>query len=452
MIKDPRKFLFYKSVFNLSLPIIIQNLVMVALNLLDGVMIGRLGGTAIAAVGLANQVFFLYSFLLMGLAGGCSIFISQFYGKKDIKNIKKVLGVALLSALLAGITIFIISLLFSENILRIYSPDKEVIEKGASYLRITAFSYIMLAITNCYSSALRSVKNTALPMKVSIFAIAVNIVLNYLLIYGKYGFPELNIEGAAIATVIARTIECVLIIILVYYKKTEVAAKLSELISFNFRFLKKILRTSMPLVVNDLFWAIGMSLFNVIYARINTESLVAVTVCNNLESLFLVIFVGLTNTAAIMIGNKIGGNNQLKAYSYGKKFLFLGFAFSLILGIVIFYIGEPILSIYKLSTEEYSYALKILWVTAIVLWIKALNMILIGGIIKSGGDSKFTLYLGFSTTWLIGLPLAYLGGFVFKLDIYIIVLIVMIEELVKLIIAITRFCSKKWIRNLITDV
>lgn len=443
---------FFSNLLKISIPITIQTLITSSLNVVDTMMVGQLGATAIASVGLANQVFFLLSILLSGISGGAAIFTAQFYGKKDIKNIRIILGFCLCICVLSGMIFTILAILIPEKILALYSDDLSVINQGSQYLRIVGISYIVTAISYSYSAILRSIKNVKAPLFVSVVALSLNTLLNYILILGHFGVPAMGIRGAAIATCISRYVECSSIVIYVYMSKCALAVKIKEIFIFNMGMLKKYLNTSIPLIFNVGLWALGTTTYNIIYARIGTESVAAVNISSTIESLAFIVFTGISNSCNIMIGNKIGDNKEELVFSYGKRYLILGGLLAICIGALLFGGSKTILSFYNISESTYSYAHNILIIMSCVLWIKVLNMILVQGILRGGGDTKYTLIQSGVAMWLFGVPLAFMGAFVWHLPVYCVMLLAITEEVVKLVSGLSRFFTKKWIHNLVQDI
>ncbi|MCJ7624360.1 MAG: MATE family efflux transporter [Anaerolineaceae bacterium] len=444
---------YFSALVQISLPIIIQQFIMSSLNMVDVVMIGQLGETAIAAVGLSNQIFFLLGLLLFGISSGAAIFSAQYWGKKDITNIHKVLGVCVTSGVLAGVLFSIIALVFPETTLGIYTKDSEVIALGGEYLRIVGFCYVAITITFSYSAILRSTENVKLPMTVSIIALSLNTFINYLLIFGNLGFPEMGVRGAAIATLISRTFECTTLLLLTYIKKTPAAAKIQDLLGFvNRPFLKRYFKTTLPVVLNELTWSLGITTYSIVYARISTEALAAVNIAMTIENMAHVVFSGLGHASAIMIGKKIGTNEMDRAHQYAGRSITLAITGAVIMGGVIIASAGKLLTLYNISEISRGFAHGELIVGGFVLWIRASNMTIMIGVLRSGGDTRFAFVVELLTIWVVGVPLAFLGAFVFHLPVYWVYLLVATEELMKFIIGFMRFRSKKWINNLVQNI
>lgn len=439
---------FLKTLFKLALPIALQNLILSSLNLVDTIIIGGLGEYAIAGVGIANQYFFLLNLVLFGVVSGSSIFTAQYYGDNDIPNIKRILGISILTSGTAAFIFFIVGFFFNSQIMSIFSTDKVVISIGSEYLRIIVFSYVITAITFSYSFTLRSIGQVKIPMIISVIALAINTILNYLLVYGYFGMPKLGTNGSAIATLIARTIEMILMITVVYSQKLIIAAKVREMLDLSIDFVKNFFKITAPVILNESMWSLGVSMYAIVYARMGTEVIASTNISATIERITWVIFMGLGNACAVMIGNKIGEGNKDEAYLLAKRFIVLCPILAILAGLIVFFTSGWTLSVYKVSPTVYNYSHNILMVFSIFLIAKVINYVSVIGIFRSGGDTKFSLILDTAGVWLIGVPLAFLGGLVLKLPIHFVYVLVYLEEVVKLMFCIPRVISKKWINNL----
>ncbi len=252
MPKNNRK--FYKRLFILAIPIVLQNLITSSLNMLDTMMIGSLGEVQLAAVGVANQFYFLYSLLVMGIGAGCSILIAQLWGKEDTENVKKVLQLGLAAGIVFAAIFTVIGFFGSESIIKIFNPDPDVIRFGSEYLRVSIFSYLATAISFVFAGALRSIGNTALPMWGSLIGLIINGVFNALLIFGLLGFPALGVVGAAIATLMARLVECFIIIIVVALKVKPLNLSFKQLVTLDRLIAGMLYKAALPVVLNKAFW------------------------------------------------------------------------------------------------------------------------------------------------------------------------------------------------------
>ena len=414
-------------------------------------MIGQLGETSIAALGLSNQIFFLLSILLFGISSGSAIFTAQYWGNKDLSNLKRVMGIGLSLGIGIAVIYTFIALFVPEKILSFYTNDAAVIELGSQYLRIVGISYIFTSITFTFVSVLRSTENVKLPMVITIIALSLNMFLNYILIFGNFGLPKMGVQGAALGTTIARILECIVIVFFAYKLKTPASARLSEL-RYSFSFLKKVLQTSLPAAVNELFWSLGITTYNAVFAHIGTNAIAAVNINSTIESMAFVIFIGIANACAIMIGNRIGAGDEETAYDYANRFLILAFVGAILIGIIVILIRPAVLSLYNIEPLSYKLAMQILLVFGAAMWIRVTNLMIFIGILRAGGDTRFALYVELGSIWLIGVPVALISAFVFHMPVYWVYIFIMAEEIVKLLFVYPRFKSKKWIHNLAETV
>lgn len=443
---------FYKIMISITLPIALQNLITSSLNMVDTVMIGRIGEANIAAVGMANQYFFLFVLLLFGVNSGAAIFVAQFWGKKDIPNIRRILGIGiLLGGIISGL-FTVGALAFPRIIMRVFTNDMNVVILGAKYLRIVSFSYIITSISFAFGIASRSIGQAKLPMIVSAISLGANTFLNYVLIFGGFGIPALGIVGAAIATLTSRSIELLLLLKIIYKNKGPLAGKINEFIDINKDYIIKFLNTAMPVILNELFWSLGITMYSVAYGRIGTGAFAAVQIATTIQNVFMVIARGLGSSCAVMIGNELGANNETKAIEYAKRFSILSLIVGIVIGAVLYLSAPFVLYLFGVKTEVYANAYKILGVMALFMPFKVFTGILIVGVLRSGGDTKYSLLLEGGSVWFIGVPLAFIGALVLKLPVYWVVVLVSIEEVVKAAIGIKRIISKKWVKNVVENM
>lgn len=440
---------YLSTLFRIAIPIIVQNLISSSLNLVGVVMIGQIGDQSVAAVGLGNQVFFILNFVLFGISSGSAIFTAQFWGRRDIPSIRRVLGFCLGMGLLGSLIFTVIAVFFPEAALRVYTSDPAVVALGTGYLRIVGLSYIATAVTFSYSSVLRSTGDVKVPTVVSTAALSFNMLLSYLLIFGRFGFPTLGVQGAGLATCILRLLECTALLVITYRGSYPAAAKISEMLGASRDFIRRFFVTVIPVVINESIWSLGVSTYNMIYAHISTESVAATNITSTVEILGFVIFIGVANASAIMVGHQIGANEEKLAYVYARRALIFGIAGAALLGAGIILASDRILLLYKVSETASQYARSILLVIGCAFWVRVSNMIIILTILRAGGDTRYSMFLEIGTMWLIGIPCALAGAFLLHLPVYYVYLLAMTEEVVKMGIGLTRFASRKWINNLV---
>lgn len=446
MISDKK---FIKKSIAIMIPVAAQAMLNTILNLVDTMMIGQLGQTEIAAVGLANKVFFVFTLLLFGIVSGSSILTAQYWGKKDIKNIHKVLGMSLAMALIGSIIFVLAGIFAPEGVMRIFTPSENTIAIGAAYLGIAAISYPMTAVTNCYISLLRGVNKVKAPVIISILSIGINIILNYILIFGHFGAPELGVRGAAIATLIARIIECLCLLGYVYIDKNPAAARIKELFSFNRDFVKIYFKTVSPVIANEFMWGLGVTMYSLVYGRMGDEAVASITITQNVEQLCIVLFQGISAATAVILGNELGANKLHKAEKHATYFIVMQFALTMIMAVAFFFLRTPIIKLFVVTDATAMDIRKCLLVFIIYLPFRMFNLVNITGILRSGGDTTAALLLDLTGVWCVGIPLAFLGGISLGLPIYYVYAMVTFEEAYKFVIGFRRYRQKKWLKNLV---
>jgi putative MATE family efflux protein len=449
--KDPE---YFRNVRKIAIPIIIQQLVFSLLNMLGGMFVGQKGDAAVAAVGFAEQIAFLLNLVHFGIISGAAMFTAQFWGKRDIPNLRRVLGLCLMLALSASLVFFALAQLIPSQILNIYSNDPVVIELGANYIRMFSWTFLFFGITFSYALVMRSTGNVILPTSVSVGALLFSIFLAYSLIFGKFGFPELGIQGAAVAAVIARFLECVTLLAIIYVRKSPVAASFRELTGFDRAFFGRVIKPVLPVMLNELFWSLGITTYMIIYGQMGTQSYAAINIVSKIEQVAFVVFIGISNATSVLVGNRIGAGHEDEAYRYAGRSLGLGIVGGIFLGILLHFVKAPILSLgwNKVSPEVIQNASNVLIIVSLFLWIRVNNMTTVVGILRAGGDTRFSLFLDGIIIWIVGVPMAYLGAFVFDFPVYLVYLCAMSEEAAKWILGIRRYLSRKWINNLTVHV
>ncbi|HDD62073.1 MAG TPA: MATE family efflux transporter [Chloroflexi bacterium] len=440
---------FLNTMLKLAAPIMLQNLIFSSLNLVDGVMIGQLGESAVAAVGIANQIFFLVSLLFFGIGSGSAIFAAQYWGRKDTERIQSVLGLSLLMSIGGAVLFSLVAILLPVQVISIYSKDPAVISQGSVYLQIVAFSYVVTAITNSFAFVLRSTENVKLPLLTSLVALSLNTLMNYGLVLGNFGLPSLGVKGAAIATIVSRLIEVVLLLLIIYRRKLPVAAKLPALLNFKILSIKKFFNTTLPVIATEIIWSFGITTYNMVYARIGTESIAAVNIAGTLDRIIFVVFIGMGNACAIMIGNRIGAQENELATDYAKKYLLLGAIGASALGLIMFLFVTPLLSFYKVSAATIDLTVKLIGLMALSLPVRSLNLILLIGVLRAGGDTRVAFFIDAGSVWVVGVPMAFIGAYVLGLPVHWVYLMVLADEAVKLVFGLYRFFSQRWINYLV---
>ena len=439
-------------VLSIALPVSLQMLLKMIVNFIDTVMIGKLGESAIAGVGLANKYFFVFVLLVFGVESGSGVLASQYMGNNDIKNIRKVLGLGLLLSLTGGLIFATTAFIMPDRLMKIFTNSQDAITIGAAYLGVVCISYPFTAATDIYVAIMRAVGEVKVPVISSIFAIVVNIILNYILIFGKFTFPALGVVGAAIATVVARIFEFLLTIILIKLKSSPLICSLKNLNPFSKDLINQFFVTAFPVIINESLWGLGTTLYSVVYGRMGDAAIAAITISTALQDLLVVSFQGIALAAVVILGNEMGADNLKKAKVYGSYTWILTIIVSISVSILIVLLRVPFVRLYNVSDDLMSDIKLCLLVFAIFLPFKAVATVNLVGILRSGGDTLFCLFMDLSGVWLIGVPMAFIGGLYFKLPIYIVYGMVLSAEIYKTVLGYIRYKQGKWLKNLAIEL
>ena len=442
----------YRRLFSVALPIAIQQIILSSMNFVDMLMIGQLGEVSISAVGLSNQFFFIFNVVMFGLVSGGSIFIAQFWGTKQTFNISRTTALMLTCSLILSSIFFVLAFFFPENTLRVFSPDLQVIRDGAGYLNAISFSFITFGITMTYAFVMRNTEKAVIPMMVSMIAIGLNVLLNYSLIFGNFGFPKLGIRGAGIGTLLSRIFEMILILIIVYARKLPGRVNLEHFKALSKTFFKRFLKYTTPTVLNELFWSTGFSMYAIIYSYMGTKLLAANRIMNSIERFSFAVLLALSNAAAVIIGQELGKSSFENAKYISKKIIYLEL-FLAVLFITPMIIFAPVfVNIFSVSDEVKKLAILLLRLSMLYAPIKILNGLFIVGILRAGGDTKFSFYVEAGCLWLVGIPITAIAGLVLKWPFPVVYSLCMVEETTKFLILIKRYKKGAWLKNVVESI
>ncbi len=443
---------FYLKLITLAIPVIIQNLITNSLSMVDSVLVGRLGNEPVAAVGIANQYGLLVFLMYAAIHSGASIFIAQFWGKKDYENIGKVVNIGTALAIGVSLLFSLVGIIFPTKIVGIFNTNDLVIQLGADFLRIFSFSFVFASVSFGISVYLRCIGKSGLPMIISGVALGINTILNFVLIFGMFGLPALGVKGSATATLISRIIEMGIFIVISTKHFDILRIRISVLRKVTSDLFKRVVQTMIPVILNELCWGLGFAVYSVAYGRISTEAFAAVQITNNFTNLFLVAGFGLASASAVMVGHVIGAGEEHKAREYAWKFIMLCIVGGIFLGIALYLTAPVVEKLFDVTPDVLETAIIILNINAFIIPIRLTNIVSVVGILRGGGDAGFAFKAEGLTMWLIGVPMAFAGAFILKLDVQWVVLMVMAEELAKVILAVVRLKSDKWIKNVVLEV
>ena len=442
--------IFYKKMILIGLPIVFQNLISIGLNLIDSLMIGRLGEAEVAAVGAANQVYFVFVITLFGFYAGAAVHTAQYWGARDIPNVRKMLGINYIVGILFSTAVTAFAYAFAPFLLGLFSKDPVVIELGVGYIRIACFSYFFAGLSMAISYNSRAIQNLKLPTTVNALALCLNAMLNYLLIFGVAGFPELGVKGAAVATLIARCFEFVAMFTAIYIQKEHpFKAGPKALFDFDWQYFVKAARTAVPVVMSEFSWAACIALIFMAYGKIGTEALAVAQVANTISDMLQSVFFGVGNATMMLIGETLGQQNKEEAYINGKRSIRATLVLILITTVLMLLVSRTVTGFFNFDASTLELMYDTLIVMALLTGPKMLAYIYICGILRAGGDTVFCMNLELICNVLVQVPMAYIAVLVFHVSLPMAMIFVATGELVRIVACAPRFRSKKWI-NILT--
>lgn len=438
---------YMKEILQIGLPITLQSILQASYSLVDQVMVGTLGTLSIAGGGLVGKFSSLAAFTLSSIASVTSILVAQYHGNKDKEGISKSFFSCLYMALAVMAVFMAACLILPEGILAIYTTDTEMIKAAVPYFMVIAVSFLPMTLTMQFSALLRSIEKSKFPLYAGMAAMLLNVIFNYIFIFGKLGMPKLGLLGAGIGTLLSRSVECFvqLFFILGLCQKQELY--LHPVSIFKLEQYQKISIIALPLLFNEFSWSVGENIYAAIYGRIGTQAVAAMTLTNPLQGMFIGMFTGISTAATVMTGKRLGRDEKEESYNiacYLTKVAAIG---SIIVSFVLVSLSNWYVGLYEVEPEVARTTKRIIFVLAVYLIVKILNMVVAGGVLRSGGKTKYTLYIDMLGTWVFGVPLGLLGAFVLKLPIEGVYALLSFEEVVRLFITFVIFKKKLWMNN-----
>lgn len=441
---------FYRVVLSLAIPMTIQNVLQLLLNMMDTVMLGRLGESSealISAANFANQPFFVYSLFLFGMVSGMSVLIAQYWGKGDTDAINSITGIAMTAAVAVGSLFTIVCYLFTPGVMGLFTDSAEVIGLGVKYLRIVLASYVIASVTSILCGVMRSTEQVGIALGSNTVGIFTNIVLNYCLIFGKFGLPRMEIEGAALATLIAKIVEFLIVLVYVIFFDRRVRLSLARMFRIRRRMIGDFIKYSLPVIFNETMWGLGITLHSVIIGHISDAAYAAYTVANIIEKIGLLSAIGFANATQIIIGKEIGAGRSENAYPYARTMLTLSAALGIIMSGVVLLVRVPAVGLFDIADSTKTAAVNIIAVMSVIIFIKSLNTTAIVGVMRGGGDTRTAMIFDFMPMWLISIPLGAIVAHIIKLPVWWVYACLMSDEVIKSGFCLLYIRTKRWIRN-----
>lgn len=438
---------FLKTVCNLAIPVALQSMLQASFSIVDQIMIGQLGSVSVAGVGLAGKFSSVYSVVVAAIGTVAGIMISQYMGQSNKKEIRRSFCLNLIFALGIAVLFTGICIGFPVRIMGLYTKDAQTILASAEYLKIVAWTFLPIAGATLLSTMFRCMEKARLPLYAGIAAAVLNTGLNYVLIFGKFGFPSMGAEGAAIATLLSQLANFGILLFMIFrYGEILKKGGKEEIVSeFDWRQYVGML---LPILASEFLWSLGENVYAAIYGNMGTEACAAMTLINPIQGLMMGALCGLSQAAGVIIGKKLGNREYDESYTAAKKMILYGFVSSAVLSLVIVTTRTAYVEIYQVEDSVKALTAQILTAYALVAPFKVQNMILGGGIIRSGGKTKYVMLIDMIGTWGFGVPLGLLSAFVLKLSIPYVYFILSLEECVRFGISVAVLRKKKWMQSL----
>lgn len=443
---------FYRTVFALVIPMALQNLINVGVTAADVIMLGKVGETVLSGASLAGQVQYIMVLFLFGLTSGATVLTAQYWGKGDKKTIEKILGLGMKAAVAVTVIFTVAALLIPGMLMKIFINEPAVIAEGIKYLRIVAFSYVLMGITQVYLYVMRSVERVVVATVVYLVSLLCNVVLNAIFIFGLLGCPSMGIQGAALGTLIARFVELLLVFGYARLFNRDIKFHIRYFIKSDRLLVKDFMKYALPVVMNEVMWGLGTAANTAILGHMGSAAVAANSVAQVARQLATVVAFGLSSATAIYLGKTIGEKKYEHAKAYAHKFLILSVVMGAAGGVLILCISPIATGFLSLTGAAKGYLRFMFFVMSYFVVAQAFNTTMIVGTFRSGGDTRFGLILDVSTMWGGSILLGGLAAFVFKCSVPVVYVILMCDELLKVPVTWIRYRSYKWIKDVTREL
>ncbi|MGN0292635.1 MAG: MATE family efflux transporter [Lachnospiraceae bacterium] len=439
---------FIHHFLSLAIALILQNIVTLSVNLTDNIMLGSYSEAALAGAASVNQIQFLYQQLLLALADALVIPGSQYWGKKQVLPIKRITAAAVWTAFFISFLLFVFTGAFPHEILGIFTGDAVIMEEGVSYLKIVRFSHPFFAVTEMLLASFRSIKKVKIAFRLSVASFFINIIGNYVFIFGHFGIPSMGAAGAAVSTLIVRTAECLIMIVYSLYGDDILEIRAKDLFSYDFRLIKDYLKIAFPLLLVQGLWGISTGLQTVILGHMKANAIAANSVAGTLYLVVKSMATGSASAAALIIGSAIGSGNIRQAEKYAVRLQKIFIVTGMLAGMILFFIRIPVLGLYDLSEDTCRMADHFLMILSIVCVGMSYQLSSNWGIIRGGGNTSFGVRMDIISTWFIVLPLSFYAAFIAKASPEVVVCCLNSDQIFKCIPVFLEIRYGQWMKHL----
>lgn len=439
---------FYKALFSMLIWVAFQNIVAYSVNMVDNMMLGKYAQNALSGAATVNQVFFMVQQFALAIGNSLVAISAQYWGEKKTEPIVKLTGIALRLGIITSIIIVAICAIAPEAVLRIFTDEPAIIAEGVQYLGIIKWTFILFIVTQILMCALRSVGTVKISFAISVVSLFINVGINYVLIFGKLGLPEMGIRGAAIGTLIARIVEFVIVIIYIAKREKKIRLFSKALFRVDKLLRKDYTKVYIPIMCSQVLWGVSVPMQTAILGHLSADAIAANSVATTFYQYLKVIVIAMSSTSAVMIGNAIGRGDLKRIKSDSRTLAVIDVIIGVILGMTLIALRKPLLSMYSLTDDATVMALHLIVIMGFVMIGMSYQMPVSFGIIQGGGDAKFTMKMNMISTWLIVMPLSFMAAFWWKWPVELVVIVIQSDQIFKGLPTFIRMRSYKWIKKL----
>ncbi|MCI9338880.1 MAG: MATE family efflux transporter [Lachnospiraceae bacterium] len=439
---------FYKSFFRLMSALMLQQAVVLSVNLADNIMLGSYSETALSGVAAVNQIQFILQQLVFGISNGMVVLASQYWGQKKTEPVRRLMALAFWAAIAVAALLFSLVSLFPHGAVGIFTEDEAIIGQGVNYLSVVRFSYLFFAVTTVLLGTMRIVEKVSIALYVSVIALLLNCAINYTLIKGRFGFPELGARGAAIGTLTARVVECLIVVFYVLYRDKLLRVRIRDFLRIDSLLAKDYVRVSLPVVTTGFLWGCNTALQTVILGHMSSSAIAAHSISSTIFLFLKVMAVGASSAAAVLTGKTVGTGNLPKIREYTRTFQVLFLCIGVLLGTVLFLIRIPLLGLYTLEPRTRELANAFILIESTVLMVMSYQMCMNTGVICGGGDTRYVMIMDLIVIWCIVIPLSFASAFLWNASPVVVLLVLNADQYLKCIPAAVYGNSFRWIRLL----
>ena len=443
---------FYKRLFLLALPLAGQSILTFSVNLADNIMVGQLGDTAISGVYMANQWNNLLQKFVQGFCTASLVIATQYWGRRDTDSIKTISAMTAKFCLTAGLVFFLMAFVFPEWLLGMYTTEAEVIKESTRYLRIVCFSYLFYCVTEVLMASMRCVETVGIGLYTSISTLCINVVLNYLLIFGKFGMPKMGIQGAAVATLVARMVETAIMVYYVKVKDKKLGLKLADILRHSRVLLKDYIRYGIPIFAGSAMWGINMTVQSSIIGRLGESAISAVSISNNMFEITSVAMYGVSSATGIIIGKTVGSGDYelVKKYAKTLQLVFIGMGIGTS---ILMYSSHWLIPVLypTITVETATVVYQLICVLTVMVLGTAYQVSCLTGIVRAGGCTHFVFVNDTIFIWCVLIPSGLLAAFVFDAPAWVVFACLKCDQILKCIVAVVKVNRFKWIKNITRD-